>query len=80
MTDCLAERLKKLRDLRAKLCSREKNWKEAFEARDWIVTQLKLLHNMSSSKVHTKEELKERIADILCVFEPEDENGDNHDK
>lgn len=80
MSDCLADRLKKLRELRTKLCSREKNWQEAFQARDWIVSQLKLLHDMSSSDSHTKEEIKERIADILCVFEPEDEDGGDHDK
>ena len=77
-TPCMADRLQKLRDLRKKLCDKETNWKEAFEARDWIVDQLKNLHTMSETETCTKEDIKERIADIICVFEPND--GDNDDR
>ena len=73
---CIGDRLQKLRDLRDKLCNKEKTWKEAFEARDWIVDQIKTLHNMASSEVHTKNDIKDRLDDILCVLDPND--GDDH--
>ena len=76
--NCITDRLQKLRALREKLCSKEKNWKEAFEARDWIVDQLKMLHEMTISEIQTKEDIKERLADILCVFEEND--GDENDR
>ena len=69
--------LQKLRNLREKLCSKEKNWKEAFEARDWIVSQLKSVQEMAKSTVSTKDDINERIADILCVLSPDD--GDDND-
>jgi hypothetical protein len=76
--NCLADRLKRLRDLRSKLCNKEKNWQEAFKARDWIVDQLKILRDMSDTDSVTKQNIKDRLEDILCVFEPsaEDENND----
>ena len=75
-SDCLADRLKKLRQLRSKLCNQEKNWEEAFQARDWIVDQLKILRDMTDTEKVTKQCIKDRLEDILCVFEPsvEDES------
>ena len=78
--NCIVDRLQKLRDLREKLCSNEKNWKEAFEARDWIVDQLKTLLSMADSSVHTKDDIRERLADILCVFEESDGDCDDRGK
>ena len=75
---CIAERLKKLRELRNKLCDKEKNWKEAFEARDWIVTQLNILRDIVELDTSTKEDIKDRIEDIICVFEPD--QGEKDDK
>ena len=79
MNDCITDRLQKLRDLRDKLCKKEKNWQEAFAARDWIVDQLSILHKMTICPDTDKEAIGERIADLLCVFEPE-EKGSNHDE
>ncbi len=73
-TNCVAERLSKLRKLRETLCEKEKNWKEAFEARDWIVSQLNILKEMSEKPEHTKEDIAERISDILCVLDPGEED------
>jgi len=75
---CIGDRLKKLRDLRNKLCNKEKNWKEAFEARDWIVSQLYILRSMTEIDTTTKEDIKDRVDDIICVFEPE--KGEEDDK
>lgn len=73
----ISERLKKLRDMREKLCTKEKTWDEAFKARDWIVDQLRYLQKMSNSETYTKDDIKNRVADILCVLDPD---GDNDDK
>jgi uncharacterized protein (DUF2342 family) len=75
--NCLADRLKRLRDLRSKLCNKEKNWQEAFKARDWIVDQLKILRDMADADSVTKQCIKDRLEDILCVFEPDAESDNN---
>ena len=69
-TECLSTRLIKLRQLRKSLCEKEKNWQEAFEARDWIVAQLQCLSKMSADDVSTKEDIKNRLEDLLCVLDP----------
>ena len=71
---CIEERLEKLRSLRTKLCKKETAWNEAFKARDWMVDQLKTLHDMSISDVHTKKDISERLTDILCALEPQEES------
>jgi len=72
----IAERLQKLRDMREKLCKKEKSWDEAFQARDWIVDHLNKLHRMAESENYTKDDIKNRIADVLCVLDPEEDNDD----
>lgn len=73
--ESIADRLQKLRDLRTKLCDKESNWKEAFQARDWIVDQIKTLHTMTECDATKKDDIKNRIEDILCVLDP-DKDGD----
>ena len=75
---CIAERLQNLRSLREKLCQKEKNWQEAFNARDWIVTQISNLRSLATSKESTKSDIIDRIDDILCVLDPD--KGDSNDK
>ena len=72
--DCLHSRLSKLRQLRESLCEKEKNWQEAFAARDWIVQQMNILKKMSEDESCSKEEIKERISDILCALDPGEED------
>ncbi len=73
---CMSERLEKLRSLRDQLCKKETDWEEAFKVRDWMVDQLKTLHNMSVSDAHSKQDLSERLADILCALEPQEDTKD----
>ena len=73
----ISKRLQKLRDMRTKLCKREKNWEEAFQARDWIVTQLTDLINLIEPDSTSKDDIKDRVEDILCVFEPNDGEEDD---
>ena len=73
----LSSRLQSLRDLREKLCQKEKNWQEAFKARDWIVNEINFLRNMCEDDTFNKDDLKNRIDDILCVLDPSDGEEDD---
>jgi len=78
--ECIAERFAKLRAMREQLCKKEVSWEEAFEARDWLLSQLKDFQVMLNDETTTREQLKNRVADILCVLEPtggenDDDNG-----
>ena len=68
--NCITDRLQKLRTLREKLCSKEKNWKEAFEARDWVVAELNELKSLASQNNADVEKIKEKIDTIISVFQP----------
>ena len=72
--ECLSDRLSKLRQMREHLCEKEKNWKEAFAARDWIVEQMKCLREMALKEDVSKEDIKNRLDDILCVLDPGEED------
>ena len=74
MSDCIAVRLSKLREMRESLCKKEKTWKEAFAMRDWIVDQLNILHKMTTEDQITKEDIKERLDDLLCALDPGDKD------
>ena len=72
----LQKRFNGLYKLREKLCEKEKNWNEAFQARDWILSQLKDLKALSEDESKTKNDISNRIDDIICVLEPEEENDE----
>ena len=74
MSDCISVRLNKLREMRETLCKKEKTWKEAFAMRDWIVDQLKILQTMSTQDQTSKEDIKDRIDDLLCALDPGDKD------
>ena len=74
MSDCISVRLSKLREMRASLCKKEKTWKESFAMRDWIVDQLNILQVMTADEKTTKEDVRERINDLLCVLDPGDKD------
>ncbi len=75
MAVCITERLKKLRDLREKLCDNQKEWKEAFKLRDWVVGELKQLSDITKKPDASMETVQKKIDDMLELFEPKD-NGD----
>ena len=76
MSDCITSRLNKLREMRDSLCKKEKNWKEAFAMRDWIVDQLKILRSLTEDDKASKEDIKNRLEDLLCALDP----GDNDEQ
>ena len=74
MSDCITTRLGKLREMRESLCKKEKTWKEAFAMRDWIVDQLKILHTITEKDQTSKEDIKNRLEDLLCALDPGDKD------
>ena len=74
MSDCITVRLSKLRQMRESLCKKEKAWKEAFAMRDWIVDQLKILQTMTNQDQASKEDIKNRLEDLLCALDPGDKD------
>ena len=72
----LSDRFSKLRAMRESLCKKEKTWSEAFEVRDWVVSQLILLRDMTKDGDTSKKDLEERIEDILCTLNPDGEKDD----
>ena len=75
--ESMSARLAKLREVRAKLCSKEHNWEEAFKAKDWITVQLKELLKIANDDQQTREDIINRIEDVLCVLEPDDKENDD---
>ena len=75
--DNIAERFAKLRSMREKLCKKEKTWTDAFQARDWVLDQLKDLQAMIRDDSITREDLDNRVCDLLCVLEPKEAENDN---
>lgn len=72
----LADRIAKLRSMRAELCKKESNWQKAFDVKDWINNQLNEVLKMSRDPNVTKKDIENRIEDILCVLEPEDDSDE----
>ncbi len=70
----LQKRFNSLYKLRDKLCQKEKNWNDAFSARDWILNQLKELKTIASDNTKSCVDLVNRIDDIICVLEPEEDD------
>ena len=76
--ESIAGRFAKLRSMREKLCSKESNWDEAFKARDWVVGQMHCMKQLVGDPNTTKEDIIQRIEDLLCVLDP-DHDGNKDD-
>ena len=72
----IADRFSKLRSLRDKLCTKEHNWSEAFQARDWLVSQLKDVQSLCNCDKTSKEEVADKVIDILRVLDPDATSDD----
>ncbi len=75
--ESIAGRFAKLRSMREKLCSKESNWDEAFKARDWVVGQMHCMKRLVNDPETTKEEIIQRIEDLLCVLDPDHDGSEN---
>ena len=72
----MTDRLTKLRSLRDKLCQKSVTWSDAFEARDWIVDNIKEVIAQGKSEKVTKEDIINKLEDFICVIEPEENDDD----
>jgi hypothetical protein len=75
--ESISDRFAKLRAMRDKLCSKEKNWNDAFQARDWVVEQMQCLKTLIQKDESTKDDILNRIEDLLCVLEPAQTGDDD---
>ena len=73
----IADRLAKLRALRDNLCQKSSNWDEAFQARDWIVNNIKDVIAQGKNEKVTKEDIINKLEDFICVIEPDEEDNDD---
>ena len=67
----IIDRFKSLKELSDKLCAKESKVDSPIKARDWLVSQLKVLRDMVDKSDTTKDCITCRIDDILCVVEPD---------
>jgi len=65
-------RLDRLQKLSEDLCEKEKEKSGLIDCRNWVLVQLNILLEMSGNETATKEDLSERIKDIICVLDPEE--------
>ena len=70
----LFERINNLKKMRSSLSEKEKDWHSAFQASDWFVDQIKALLVIIPDKDTSKEDIENRLKDILCVIDAGDEN------
>ena len=76
-------RVQKLRSLRAKLCDQTTEWSEAFEIRDFVISELQDMHLKLSNEDSdaTPEWCKEKVESILhrvCALPDNTTTGDNN--
>jgi uncharacterized protein (DUF2342 family) len=75
--ETIAERFAKLRELRKTLCKKEDNWKKAFDIKDWISDQMVDLLTMIRDQNVSRNDIEDRVEDILCVLDPDNKEVDN---
>ena len=77
MSNDIAARFAKLRSLRDSLCKKEENWQKAFDIKDWMACQLVDLLKMIRDNNKSRDDIEDRVEDILCVLDPENKEIDN---
>ena len=73
----MKERLSKLRELRTKLCTKEKTWTEAFKVRDWLFSELSRIKSVCDRDDSTKDEVAREIERLVSDLNIK---GDKDDK
>lgn len=65
-TKCdITQSIEHLRSLRDELCEKEKDWKKAYEVRDYLESQLKELYKMLKIEKNSEKSLKK----LKSIFE-----------
>jgi uncharacterized coiled-coil DUF342 family protein len=65
-----------LKKLREEICEKTEQKNRFLELRDWLVQSLKDLLEQSKSNKVKKDDVINKLADLLCVIEPEDDNDE----
>tara|TARA_A200000159_G_scaffold27553_1_gene24335 strand:+ start:1483 stop:1719 length:237 start_codon:yes stop_codon:yes gene_type:complete len=65
------ESIVRLRKLREELCEKQTTWKQAFAVKDMVVQQLKVMKQSALSPGSTKEEILEKIEELLILIDPD---------
>jgi len=77
MSESIADRFAKLRSLRDNLCKKEENWQKAFDIKDWMADQLVDLLKMIRDQDVSRDDIENRVEDILCVIDPDNKEIDD---
>ena len=77
MSESIADRFAKLRSLRDNLCKKEENWQKAFDIKDWMADQLVDLLKMIRDQNVSRDNIEDRVEDILCVIDPDNKEIDD---
>ena len=77
MSSDIAERFAKLRSLRENLCKKEENWQKAFDIKDWMADQMVDLLKIVRDQNVSRDDIEDRVEDILCVLDPENKEIDD---
>ena len=75
--ESITERFAKLRSLRESLCQKEDNWQKAFDVKDWMSDQLIDILKMIRNQNVSREDIENRVEDVLCVLDPDNKEIDN---
>lgn len=73
VTKDISERFSKLRELSEHLGKKSSKLSEALELNDWLINKLKDLTEQSKSDMLSKQDVIDKLEDLLCVVEVEDE-------
>jgi len=72
MTSNISERFERLKEIRETLCKKNEKWNEVFDLRDWLINNLKEVIAQSKSDLVKKEDIINKLEDLICVVEPEE--------
>ena len=76
-SDSIAARFARLKSLRNTLCKKEENWKKAFDIKDWMTEQMTDLLLIVRDKNVSRDDIEDRVEDILCVLDPDSKEIDD---
>ena len=75
--ESIAERFAKLKALRQSLCKKEDNWQKAFDIKDWMAEQMNDLLSMIRDQSVSRDDIEDRVEDVLCVLDPSNKEIDD---
>lgn len=65
-----------LKKLREEICEKTDKKNQFLELRGWLIESLKDLVEQSKSNKVKKDDIVNKLADLICVIEPEDHNDE----